>query len=224
MSPSRYLSALLTGFAVWVLPAGAVAQVCTGVPSSGRDLTVAPIAQFTEGIDSYGAMVHFNSPGYLSYAAGWMLDSFEKEDDDGNTFFGRITAELDPEQRWPVEVCVVGTGQYSRLSTSFSLGDFLDERFILIGGVGVGKSFPVTPRASLGAFVVPGLYYVTAEREISVGQFVTVEEDASSGFTARIGGSLSFDRFFLEAEYRFVDITGVDDIFGLSLGYNIRIP
>ncbi len=224
MSPSRYLSALLAGFAVVALPAAAVSQVCTGVPSSGRDLTVAPIAQFTEGIDSYGAMLHFNSPGYLSYGAGGMLDSFENEEDDGHTLFGRITAELDPERRWPVEVCVVGTGQYSRLSTTFTLGDFVDERFIVIGGVGVGKSFPITPRASLGAFVVPGLYYVTAEREIAVREFVTVEEDSSSGFTTRVGGTLAFDRFFLEAEYRFIDITGVDDVVGVSLGYNIRIP
>lgn len=223
MSYRQILSSLVAGLALAALPVEAAAQICAGVPNSGRDLTLQGRFVSTEGIDSYGAMVHFNSPGYLSYGAGWLLDDFENEDDNGNTFMAQIAAELDPANRWPVAVCVVAGAQYSEFSTEFSLGDFEDQRFTIVGGVGIGKEIPLTPTVSLGAWAIPGIHYLTAEQEIIAAGFVQRAEDESTGFTARIGGSVRLSRFHITGEYTYFDVEGVEDTFGVSLGYNFGL-
>lgn len=189
------------------IPGAVVAQACVGIPVADAHNAVTAEVGFPQDAMSYGASFRHNMAGPFSFAAGYTLASYDNVDPKQHG----LTAEVDYElPSLGFSACpTVGLG-YSMMSE-----DPVSVNTLSIPvGVGLGKSFPVSPGMAITPYVVPQWQW--AQVTIDDGTDSISADD--SWLAAQLGATFSTPRFYVGGGVLWINEDNVDPVFSIRAG------
>lgn len=193
--------------AMLAIPGAIAAQACVGIPVAESSNAVTAQIGFPQDAMSYGAAFRHNMEGPLSFSAGYTLSSYDGVDPKQHGLNVEADYELPGLE---FSACpVVGLG-YTSLSDA---GGSVSTLSIPIG-VGVGKSFELSPTLSVNPFVVPQWVWMQATIEFG-GEEITADD---SMLAAVLGATFATPRFYLGGGLTWFNQDNVDPVFSLMAG------
>src|SRR5262245_16240101 len=188
---SMAIGAVLT---ILLVPSGAAAQACLGVPSPEGATMLEGVFTTTEGQKTYGARAIFNIPGPAAFFATYDVAKFDDFNERGQRFGGGGAIELQVPR---ISLCPTAGASYFRVKFEESGGELLISQTGLPVGLAVGKSLPAGPNLYVVLFGQPEFQYIRSAASINDPVLGSdSESDSQNEFGFHFGMRVGTDSFY----------------------------